>query len=76
MFSVEEISFEARDIKIRNGQWISEEYDVLDKLLGRYVNPFMTNGLSHCYHLDETTVIIRSIRSDFEFLFHFPMKFI
>ena len=37
-FSDEEISFEARDIKIRNGQWISEEYDVMDKLLGRYVN--------------------------------------
>ena len=33
----------------------------------------MTNGLSHCYHLGESTVIIRNIRSDFEFLFHFDV---
>ena len=46
------------------------------KLLGRYVNPSMRNGLSHCYHSGESTVIIRDIMSDFEFLFHFPMKFL
>ena len=31
----------------------------------------MTNGLSHVYHLDETTFIFRDIRSNFSFLFHF-----
>ena len=31
------------------------------------LNPLMTNGLFHCYHLGESTVIIRDIRSDFEF---------
>ena len=29
----------------------------------------MMNGLSHCYHLGESIVIIRAIRSDFEFIF-------
>lgn len=31
----EEVSFEARDVTIRNGCWITEEYDVMDILLGR-----------------------------------------
>ena len=35
----------------------------------------MMNGLSYCYHLGESTVIIRGISSDFEFLFHFSMKY-
>ena len=40
------------------------------------VNPYVTNGLSHPYHLDESTFIFRNIRSNFSFLFHFSMKFI
>ena len=40
------------------------------------LNPFMTNGLSHCYYLGESTVIIRGIRCNFEFLFHCLMKFL
>ena len=39
-------------------------------------NPYLMNGLSHHYHLGESTVIIRGIRSDFEYLFHFLMKFL
>ena len=35
----------------------------------------MMNGLAHHYHLGESTVIFRDVRSDFEFLFHFSMKF-
>ena len=35
----------------------------------------MTNGLSHPYHLDESTFISRGIRSSFSLLFHFSMKF-
>ena len=31
------------------------------------------NGFSHRYHLGESTFIFRSIRSDFEFLFHFSL---
>ena len=31
----------------------------------------MTNGVSHCYHLDESTFIFRCIRSNFSFLFPF-----
>ena len=38
------------------------------------VYPLETNGLSHPYHLDESTFIYRGIRSDFSFLFHFSMK--
>ena len=28
-------------------------------------NPFMTNGLCHYYHLEESTFIFTGIRSDF-----------
>ena len=34
----------------------------------------MTNGLSHPYHLDESTSIFRGIRRCSSFLFHFSMK--
>ena len=30
-------------------------------------NPYVTNGLSHPYHLDESTFKIRGFRSDFYF---------
>ena len=45
-----------------------EEYDA--------VNPLMMNGLAHHYHLGEPNFIIRGLRSDFEFLFHFSIKFL
>ena len=35
----------------------------------------MKNGLSHPYHLDESTFIFRGIRSNFSFLFNLSMKF-
>ena len=38
------------------------------------VNPYVTNGLFHPYHLDEFTFIYRGIRSKFLFLFHFSMN--
>ena len=41
-----------------------------------YVNPYLTNGFSHCYHFGESTFSFRGIRSDFEVLFHFSMKFL
>ena len=31
-------------------------------------NPLVTNGISHPYHLDESTVIVRGVRSKFSFL--------
>ena len=34
-------------------------------------NPLVTNGLSHCYHLDESTFIFRGIRSNFSFFISF-----
>ena len=40
------------------------------------VNPLLMNGISHRYHLDESTFIFRGIRSNFLFVFHFSMKFI
>ena len=39
------------------------------------LNPFVTNGLSHPSHLDESTFILRDTRSNIPFLFHFSMKF-
>ena len=46
--------------------------------------PYLTNGFSHYivlyniyyYHLVESTFILRDIRGDFEFLFHFSMEFL
>ena len=32
-----------------------------------YINPYVTNGLSHPYHLDESTFFFRGIRSNFLF---------
>ena len=37
---------------------------------------FMTNELSHCYHLGDPTVIFRGVMGDFESLFYFSMKFL
>ena len=31
----------------------------------RFFNPYLTNGFSHHYHLDESTFIFRGVRSDF-----------
>ena len=39
-------------------------------------NPYLTNGFSHHYQLDESTFISRGVRSDFQFLSHFFMKFL
>ena len=36
----------------------------------------MKNGLAHHYYLGESTVILRAIRCDFEFLFYFSMSFL
>ena len=44
-------------------------------LSGSLVNPSVLNGISHPYHLGESTSIFRGNRSDFSFLFHFSMKF-
>ena len=40
------------------------------------LNPYLTNGFSHHYQLDESTFIFRGVRSDFYFLSHFSMKFL
>ena len=39
-----------------------------------HINTLVANGLSHPYHLDESTFISMEIRSYFSFLFHFSMK--
>ena len=37
-------------------------------------NPYVTNGHSHHYQFDESTIIFRVIRRKLLFLFHFSMK--
>ena len=37
-------------------------------------NPYLTNGFSHHYHLGESTVIFRGVRSNFSILFNFSIK--
>ena len=42
------------------------EADVRTLTLGVYqINPYLTNGFSHHYHLGESTFVSRSVRSDF-----------
>ena len=48
----------------------------MESCLAISVNPLVTNGISHPYHLDESIFIFRDIRSIFSFLFHFSMKII
>ena len=38
---------------------------------GQSLNPLVTNGLYHPYHLDEPTLVFRGIRSSFSFLLNF-----
>ena len=38
------------------------------------INPLVTNGLSHPYHLDGSIFILRDIRGNLTFSFHFSMK--
>ena len=40
------------------------------------INPYLTNGFSHHYQLDESTFIFRGVRSVYYFLSHFSMKFL
>ena len=41
----------------------------------RQVNPYLTNGFSHHYHLDESIFICRGVRSDFYFFVSFFDEF-
>ena len=40
------------------------------------VNPYLTNGFFHHYHLGESTLIFRGVRSDFYFLSRCSTKFL
>ena len=40
------------------------------------INPYMTSGHVHHYHLGGSTFYFRGLRSDFVFLLHFSMKFL
>ena len=42
--------------------------------LHSYFNPYLTNGFSHRYQLDESTFIFRGVRNDLYLLSHFSMK--
>ena len=43
---------------------------------GGKFNPYMTNGLAHHYQLGESTFNFRGVGSEFDYLFHFSMKFL
>ena len=38
------------------------------------LDPLVTNGISHPYHLDKSNFVFRGFSSNFSFLFHFSMK--
>ena len=41
------------------------EIDMFSSASHLGINPYLTNGFSHGYHLDESTFVSRDIRSDF-----------
>ena len=49
------------------------DYKILWSFVSSELNPLVTNGLSHPYHLDKSIFIFRDIRSNFSFIF--SMKF-
>ena len=61
-------------------KWVISEQALMPSKLQymylSYFNPLVMNGLSQHYKLAEFTVIFRVIRSHFEFLFKFSMKFL
>ena len=54
----------------------NESFICLSVCHQNYFNPYLTNGFSHHYQLDEFTFIFRGVRSDYYFLSHFSMKFL
>ena len=40
------------------------------------INPYLMNGFANHYQLDESTFILRGVRSEFYLLSHFLMKFL
>ena len=57
------------------GLALKEDFKICAAILVlHFINPLVTNGFSHPYHLDESTFIFRGIRNIFSFLFHFSMK--
>ena len=58
---------------VRQIQTNKPNHDIV--LYKKNLNPYLTNGFSHRYHLGESTFIFRDVRSDFKFLSHFLIKF-
>ena len=54
----------------------SSKFDNIEGLDWMHLNPYLTNGFSHYYHLGESTFIFRGVRCDFKFLSHFSVKFL
>ena len=52
------------------------KFFILEYCFAVQFNPYLTNGFSHHYQLDESTFILRGVRSDFYFLSDFLMKFL
>ena len=44
--------------------------------VGSHLNPYLTNGFSHCYQLDESTFILGVLGVIFIFYLYFLMKFL
>ena len=45
-------------------------------LPGKLINPLMTIGFTHHYHLVESTLVFMGFRCDFKILYYFFMKFL
>ena len=61
--------FPVDDITIGYGYgWSIQEYR------GKILNPYLTNGFSHHYHLGESTISFRDVKSNFYSLSHFAVQ--
>ena len=62
--------------EVKSNQWSYKDSSSTRGYDWYKFNPYLTNGFSHRYHLGESTFNFRGVRSEFDHLFHFSMKFL
>ena len=51
--------------------WLIKTFINDDNLCKNLINPFMSNGISHCYQLDQSIVVLRVVGGSFHFYSNF-----
>ena len=63
--SLKELSFRLKPWPLVNAALIASDVWFFQGMSTVEIKPYLTNGFSHRYHLDESTFIFRGVRSDF-----------